>query len=465
MKLLSEIFLHGMLCITTFYIAGVPIQLSDHFSYRRLFRFVLPSIGMLLFTSIYGVVDGFFVSNYAGKQAFAAVNLVMPVLMILGSIGFMFGAGGSALVAAQLGQKKEREANENFSLIVYSTAVCGIAISFVGFLLLKPMMELIGAEGELLENCLIYGRITLCSMTAYMLQNMFQTFLITAEKPQMGFVVTLIAGMTNIFLDFLFVGIFLWGLKGAAIATVISECLGGFIPLLYFIQKKNSLLHLGKSRFAPKVLVKTCTNGASELLSGIAASVMGILYNFQLMRFSGENGVAAYGVIMYVSFVFFSLFIGYSTGCAPLTSYHYGANNRAELQNLFKKSCRIIGTTSVSLFVLAQLFARPLSGIFVGYDAELWNLTEHGFRICSTTFLFGGFCVYASSLFTALNNGLLSATISVSRTILFETAAVLILPQFFGVNGIWFSIFVTEVAAISLSAFFVVFKRKQYGYA
>lgn len=443
----------------------MPIQLSDHFSYARLFRFVLPSIGMLLFTSIYGVVDGFFVSNYVGKQAFAAVNLVMPLLMMLGSLGFMFGTGGSALVASRLGRGRKKGANENFSLIVYSTVCCGIAFSALGFFFLRPAMQWMGAEGALLEDTLTYGRIVLCSLSAYMLQSLFQTFLITAEKPQMGFVVTLIAGMTNIVLDFLFIGVFSWGLKGAAIATVISECLGGFIPLVYFICNKKNQLRLGKTHFVPLVLFRTCTNGISEFLSGTASSIVAFLYNYQLMRFAGENGVAAYGVIMYTSFIFFSLFLGYSTGAAPLESFHYGANNKAELQNLFKKSCHVIGITAVLLFTAAQIFARPLASIFVGYNAELLDLTERGFRICSATFLLGGFCVYASSLFTALNNGLLSAIISVSRSIVFEMATVLILPQFFGIDGVWFSLPVTEVVAISLALFFILRKRKQYGYA
>jgi len=440
------------------------ISLSEHFGYGKLLRFTLPSVGMMIMTSVYGVVDGYFVSNYVGLTPFAAVNLIMPFLMILGGTGFMFGSGGSALIAKALGEGKKELANKTFSLLVYSDAVLGVIFSVFGIAVLRPVSALLGAEGELLENCVRYGRIYLASMPFYLLQYTFQSFFIAAEKPRMGLWVTIAAGVTNIALDALFVAVFEWGLEGAASATAISITVGGVIPLIYFFRKNTSLFRLGKTRFDGKALLKTCTNGSSELMSNISMSIVNMLYNFQLNKYAGENGIAAYGVMMYVNLVFLAIFIGYSVGTAPIISYHYGAENKDELKSLLKKSAVIIWISSVAMIITAQLLAYPLAKIFVGYDEALMKLTLDGFRIFSVSFLFAGTAIFGSSFFTALNDGLTSALISFLRTLVFQTAAVLILPVFFDVDGVWFSVAAAEFTAAAVTMAFIFGKKKKYGY-
>ena len=408
------------------------IQLSEHFTYRKLLRFVLPSIVMMIFTSIYSVVDGLFVSNFVGKSAFAAINLMMPFLMGISALGFMIGTGGSALVAKTLGEGKKEKANEYFSMLVYITLAGGLIIAILSAFAMRPVAIILGARGELLKNCVLYGRILCISLTCFMLQNVFQSFFVAAEKPHLGLRVVVIAGVTNM--------------------------------LFYFGRKNSSLLKLGKTHFYPKVLLKTCTNGSSELMTNLSSSLVNSLYNLQLMKFAGEDGVAAYGTIMYVNFIFAAIYFGYSIGSAPLVSYHHGATNHDELKNLFRKSVRLISTWAISLFVLAQLIASPLASLFVGYDPALFELTRMGFRIYCFAFLINGFNIYGSAFFTALNNGLLSALISFLRTLVFQMAAILILPLIFGINGIWYSITVAELLTLCVTATFIVRKRNTYHY-
>lgn len=440
------------------------IQISEHFTSKKLLRFTLPSIIMMIFTSIYGVVDGFFVSNFVGKTPFAAVNFIMPFLMILGAVGFMFGTGGSALIAKTMGEGDRNKAKRLFSLFVYVTAVCGIVIALLGIIFIRPIADFLGTEGEMLDNCVTYGRIILIALPFYMLQYEFQSFFATAEKPQLGLSVTVAAGLTNIVLDALFIAVFKWGLVGAAAATAISQVVGGIVPLIYFSRPNTSLLRLTKTKFDGKALLKACTNGSSELMSNISMSIVSMLYNVQLMKYAGENGVAAYGVLMYVNMIFLAAFIGYSVGTAPITGYHYGAENDKELKSLLKKSFIIIGTFSVCMLALAEILAYPLAKIFVGYDAELLNLTLSGFRIFSFSFLFAGMSIFGSSFFTALNNGLISALISFLRTLVFQISAVLILPVFFEINGIWISIVAAEIMAMIITLIFIIKMRKRYHY-
>ena len=443
----------------------MQIQLSEHFTYKKLLRFVLPSIVMMIFTSIYGVVDGLFVSNYVGKTAFAAVNLIMPFLMAISALGFMIGTGGSAIVAKTLGEGKKKQANEYFSMLVYLTLIGGIVLSALGILFSPLIARGLGADGALLTNCVLYARITLLSMPAFMLQNVFQSFFVTAEKPKLGLGVIVIAGVTNMVLDFLLVGVFQIGLAGAAFATVTSECIGGLFPILYFARKNSSLLKLGRTHFNGKIFLCACGNGSSELMTNLSSSIVNSLYNIQLMNLAGENGVAAFGTIMYVNFIFIAIFLGYSIGSAPLVSYHYGAGNHDELKNLFQKSLRLIGIWGLMLFILAQLIARPLAAIFVGYDADLFSMTQNGFRIYCIAYLINGFNIYGSSFFTALNNGLISAAISFLRTLVFQLAAVLLLPLLLDINGIWSAVAVAELLTLGLTVTFFVRKRKKYHYA
>lgn len=440
------------------------IQLSDHFDYRKLFRFTLPSIMMMIFTSIYGVVDGFFVSNFVGKTPFAAVNFIMPFLMILGGFGFMFGTGGSALIAKTMGEGDLPRARRQFSLFVYTTIISGVVLSVLGILLLRPVAAALGAEGEMLEYCVRYGRVILVAIPAFMLQYEFQSFFVTAEKPKLGLWVTVAAGVTNMVLDALFVAVFQWGVEGAAAATALSQVVGGVLPLLYFGFRRSGSLWLTKTSFDSKALIRASLNGSSELMSNISMSVVSMLYNVQLMRYAGEDGVAAYGVLMYVSMIFIAAFLGYSVGMAPIVSFHFGAQNHAELKSLLRKSFMIIGSFSVFMCLAAEVLAYPLSVFFVGYDAALLALTLQGFKIYSFSFLFSGVAIFGSAFFTALNNGFISAAISFLRTCLFQIAAVLLLPLILGINGIWLSIVTAEMLAFVVALLFLAGNKKRYHY-
>ncbi|RKJ63380.1 MATE family efflux transporter [Roseburia sp. 1XD42-69] len=440
------------------------IQLSEHFTYRKLLSFTFPSVVMLVFTSVYGVVDGFFVSNFVGKTSFTAVNFIMPFLMILGSVGFMFGTGDGALIAKTLGEGKEKKARDLFSMIVYVSFACGVFLAVFGILFVRPIASLLGAKGQLLEDCVTYGRIILAALPAYVLQYEFQCLFATAGKPSLGLYVTVAAGVTNMVLDALFVAVFRWGIPGAAGATAISQCVGGVIPLIYFACPNKSLLKIGRTQFLGRELLKACGNGSSELMSNISMSIVSMLYNVQLLKYAGEDGVAAYGVLMYVSMIFLAVFIGYSVGTAPVIGYQYGAKNHGELKSLRKKSLVLIGIFALIMFAGAYLLASPLSKLFVGYDKGLLALTIRGFSIFSFCFLFSGFAIFGSSFFTALNNGLISASIAFLRTLVFQIAAVLILPLFWGVDGIWLSIVAAEVMAVVVTVFFLKGQREKYGY-
>ena len=440
------------------------IQLSDHFTYSRLIRFVIPSVAMMIFTSIYGVVDGLFVSNFVGKTPFAAVNLIMPFCMILGAFGFMLGTGGTALVAKTLGEGKEEEANRIFSMLIYFALALGILLTIFGIVFVEPIAVKMGAEGEMLRYCVLYCRVVLLGLPFFMLQNMFQSFLIAAEKPQMGLAVTIAAGVTNMVLDALFIAVFQWGVVGAAAATATSQFVGGIVPFLFFARKNNSKLRLTKTRWMGKELLRTCTNGSSELVTNVSMSLVGMLYNIQLLKIAGENGVAAYGVIMYVNFIFIAIFLGYSFGTAPIVAFNYGARNTAELQNVLKKSLKLIFGTGITLFLVAVGAAGLLSKIFVGYDVELYEMTVNGFRLYAISYLLCGFNIYGSSFFTALNNGVVSALISFLRTVVFEVAAIMILPIFFKLTGIWCAITVAELASFIITIIFFFRLRDRYKY-
>ena len=440
------------------------IRLSDHFSYSKLIRFTLPTIAMMIFTSIYGVVDGVFVSNCVGSDAFAAVNLIMPVIMILGSTGFMIGTGGSAIVSKTLGEKKLEKANEYFSMLIYLCIVSGVILSAIGIIFIKPIAGLLGATGDIANNCIIYGRTVFFMMTGLFLQNAFQSFLVVAEKPKLGLAVTLLAGFTNMFLDFLFVYVLRLGVFGAAVATGISQFVGAIIPVIYFASGKNNILHLKKCRFNKDIIIKTCINGSSEMVTNMSMSLVNMLYITQLMKYIGTNGVVAYGIIMYVGFIFSGTYIGYSLGSAPVISYHYGAGNKKELKSLFKHSIILLVISSVIMTLLAEVLAKYLAGIFVSYDKQLLELTTTAIRIYSVSYLISELNIFASSFFTALNNGFVSAAISFLRMFVFQIIMILLLPVIIGINGIWIAVTAAEALALVVSVIFVIINRKKYGY-
>ncbi|WP_172137097.1 MATE family efflux transporter [Adlercreutzia sp. ZJ473] len=442
----------------------MAVDMGRHFSMPQLLRYAAPSIAMMIFTSVYGIVDGLFVSNFAGKTALAAVNWAMPILMVLSSVGFMIGAGGSAIVAKTRGERDDERANRYFSLLVYATLAIGVALAVAGAFVLRPLYQLMGASGEMLELAVVYGLIALLSFPFFMLQYVFQSFFVVAGKPQLGFCVVVAAGVANMALDALFVGVLGWGVAGASLATSIGEFIGGGVPLLYFARKNASFLRLGRTRFEGRVLARACVNGSSEMVSNIAMSLVAMLYNFQLLRLIGEDGVAAYGVIMYVAMVFGAMFMGYAMGTSPLMSFQLGARNHVEMRSLFRKSMAFVAAGGVCMFALAQASAGALAQVFVGYDPELCALTERAFRIYALTYLLMGFCVYGSALFTALNNGLVSAAISFLRTLVFEVAAVLLLPLVLGPQGIWFATPAAELVALVVTLAFMLGLGDVYGF-
>lgn len=440
------------------------VQLSDHFTYHKLFRFCISPIIMMVFTSIYGVVDGLFISNYVGKTPFAAINLIYPFVMVLGGVGFMIGTGGSALVAMTLGEGDRARANRYFSMMVELTLLSGVVLSALGIAFLRPIALLLGATEAMLDDCILYGRIVLCFNAAFMLQNVFQTFLATAEKPKLGLLATVAAGVTNMALDALFIAGFGWGVRGAALATGLSQCVGGLLPFLYFLRPNTSLLRLRRTRLELWPIRRACFNGISELMSNISSSIVSILFNFQLLRFAGENGVAAYGVLMYVQFIFIAIFIGYTIGTSPVVGYHYGAGNHRELHSLLRKSGILTAAAGIVMTLVAQALARPLAAIFVGYDSALCDMTVHAFRISSFTFLLAGLNIFTSSFFTALNNGVVSAVISFLRTLVFQLLSVLLLPLVFELDGIWLAVVVAEICALVISVSFLFSMRRRYHY-
>ena len=440
------------------------IQLSEHFTYKKLLRFILPSIIMMVFTSIYSVVDGIFVSNFVGKSAFASVNLIMPYLMGISALGFMIGTGGSAFVSKTLGEGKKELANQYFSMLVTIAAIGGFVLSVLSFIFMRRIVMAFGAAGDLIDYCTLYGRISCISLTAFMLQNVFQSFFVAAGKPQLGLKVIVAAGCTNIVLDALFIGVLHFGIAGAAFATMTSEFIGGLLPVVYFFRKNDSLLHFVKPVFDRRVFLKTCTNGSSELMTNLSMSLVNALYNLQLMKIAGENGVAAYGVIMYANFIFAAIYLGYSMGSAPITSYNYGAGNHSELKNMLKKSLSLIAVTGVCLTLISEFFAHPLINIFVGYDADLFAMTLHGFRLYAFVFLINGFNIWASSFFTALNNGVVSGMIAFLRTLLFQIGCIMLLPILLGLNGIWMGVVVAEMLTLIVTIYFLRSRKKVYHY-
>ena len=441
----------------------MEINLSEHFTYKKLIKFTLPTIIMMIFTSIYGVVDGLFISNVVKGNAFASVNLIMPAIMIIGSIGFMIGTGGAAIISKTFGEGDAKRANNYFSMLIYLEIILGIIFTIIGLIVIEPVAKLLGATEDMMGDCLTYGRILLIGMTAFILQNSFQSFMIVAEKPKLGLIISIISGITNIVLDAILV--FKWGVAGAAIATIASQFVGAIIPLVYFTRKNNTMLRLGKTKFELSTIIKTCINGSSEMVTNLSMSLVNMLFNKQLMEFIGANGVSAYGIIMYVGFLFVGTYVGYSVGSAPIISYHYGANNKEELKGLLIKSVKLLGIIAIIMTILAEIFAKPLANIFVSYDQELLELTINALRLYSLSYIISWINIFASSFFTALNDGFVSAVISFLRTLLFQVITILVLPKILGINGIWLSVVTAEILSIIVSMICFIKNREKYEYA
>lgn len=441
----------------------MKIQLSDHFTYKKLIKFTISSIIMMIFTSIYCVIDGVFVSNFVGADAFASVNIIYPFIAIIGSVGFMFGTGGSAFVSKTMGEGENEKANKYFSMLIYFMFLIGIVLTVLGFIFIEPIAKLLGADANSLEGCLIYGRVMICGILHFMLQYSFQSFLVVAEKPILGLIISILSGVFNMLGDFLFIYVFKLGVMGAGVASVLSQCIGGIVPLIYFLNKKRKL-HLTKTNFNWKVIVKSCSNGLSEMLTNISLSVITIFYNLQLLKIIGSDGVVIYGIIQYIGFIFAAIFLGYSIGVAPIISYHYGAKNKEELKNLLRKSIIMTGISGILMTTLAEILARVFANIFVSYDNNLVEKTIIAIRLYSLSFILNGLNIFASSFFTALNNGVVSAIISFLRTFAFQILMIYLLPIILGINGIWLAVVVSEVLSIIVVVFFILKNKKRYGY-
>lgn len=441
------------------------IQLSDNFTYSKLIKFTVPTIFMMIITSIYGVVDGLFVSNVVGSDAFASVNLIMPVLMICGAIGFMIGTGGGAFVSKTIGEGDKKKANESFSMLIYLLIIVGLIITVLAVIFIRPISIALGAEDKILEGCVAYGKVLMLGIVPFVLQNSFQSFLVVAEKPKMGLAVSIAAGVTNMVLDFLLIYVLNMGISGAAAATVISQTVGGIIPLIYFIRKNNSPLRIVKARFDFKVIGQSCLNGSSEMFTNLSMSVVNMLYNMQLLKYIGTDGIVAYGVIMYISYIFNGVYIGYSIGTTPIVGYNYGAENKDGIKNLLKKSLIIILMCALILTGLAEMLSGTLAKIFVGYNKELLDLTTKAIRIFSLSFIISGFNVFASSFFTGLNNGIVSGSISFLRTFVFQIIMIFTLPLIFNINGIWMAVIFAEMLALCVSFMFFAKNKAKYEYA
>ncbi len=441
------------------------IGLSEHFTYKKLMKFTLPTIIMMIFTSIYGVIDGIFVSNCVGSDAFAAVNLIMPAIMILGTVGFMIGTGGSALVSKTIGEGDKEKANRFFSMLIYLLTIVGFVLTILGVILIAPMAKLLGADESMLQDCIVYGRTLLMFLVPFCLQNAFQSFLIVAEKPTFGLIISIVSGISNMILDFLLIYVFKMGVFGAALATGISQVIGVIIPLVYFIKKKNHILQFTKTKFELKPIMQSCANGSSEMLTNLSMSLVNMLFNMQLMKYIGSDGVVAFGIIMYVGFIFSGTYLGYSIGSAPIVGYHYGAENKDELKSLLKKSIILIAVTSLVMTGLAEILSKLLASIFVSYDESLLRITTTAIRLFSTSYIISGFNIFASSFFTALNNGVVSAAISFMRTLVFQIIMIYLLPAIWGINGLWLAVTFAELLALFVSIMFFIKNKKKYQYA
>ena len=440
------------------------INLSEHFNYKKLIKFTLPTIAMMIFTSIYGVVDGLFISNVVGSNAFASVNLVMPVVMILGTIGFMIGTGGSALVSRIFGAGHDKKANQYFSMLVYLEVILGIIFTIIGLIFLEPITKMLGANESMLNDCLNYGRVLLLGLVPFILQNSFQSFIVVAEKPHFGLLISVITGVTNMVLDFLFVYVFRGQVVGAATATITSQIVGAVILLIYFGRKNETKLRIGKPYFELKPIIQACINGSSEMVTNLSLSIISILFNMQLMKYVGANGVAAYGIIMYVGYLFVGTYVGYSVGIAPVVSFHFGANHKDELKSLLNKSIKLLGIVALVMTFLSEVLAKPLASIFVGYDQDLLNLTVNALRLYSLSYIISWFNIFASAFFTALNNGGVSALISFLRTLVFQAITIIVLPILFGLNGIWLSVLLAEILSLIVSISCFILNKKKYEY-
>ena len=429
----------------------MDVSLSGHYGYRRLLWASAPSVAMMLVSSVYGIVDGLFVSNFAGKSGFAAVNLMYPPMMILGALGLMVGSGGAALVGKIQGEGYPQKADRVFTMLLRFLASVGVAVGVLFAVFCPLIARWLGADEGMMDECVVYGRISMVGMPFFMLQQAMQSFYMAAERPQLGTWVSVACGIVNVALDALFVWILGWGVAGAAWATVLAQVVGGGFPMIYFGSKRlnRGSLHLRRnSKTIWPYVGKACTNGLSEYVSGISLSIVSMCYNLQLMHHIGEDGVAAYGVVMYLTFVIAAFFIGYNITLTPIIGYHYGARDVDEQRSLLRKSLVIIGVTGLLLTAVAELLSGPAARFFVGYDEGLLALTTKAIRIYMLCFLICGWSMFASALFTGLQNGVVSAVAAFMRSLVFEMAAVWLLPVFFGIDGIWWAVNVSEVLTL-----------------
>lgn len=442
------------------------IKLSDHFTYIRLLRFTMPTILMLLSASLYGVVDGLFIANCAGKTAFAAVNLIWPFPMLLGAIGYMFGAGGCALVSKTMGEGYYERARSYFTMLTITAVACGFLFASIGIFFIDDIANMLGAKSGMIHvNCVVYGRYIMAAMPLFILQCMFQPYMIAAEKPKWGLAIIFVAGCVNVLLDYYFLYNKNMGVAGAGLATMISQAVGAVLPMFLFVGKKHSKLYfVSKIKIEPLVLAKTCANGASEFIVNASMPFVNLLYVYALWKVAGEDGVGAYGVIMYVNIVFFSFYNGLAMGSSPIISFHYGAHQMYEVRNVKRIVFCLLSISGLLLFVVAELTSPMIAGLFSKGDEVFGDIIERSFSLYALSFLFAPYNIYASAFFTALNNGKVSAAISFSRILFFQVGALLTLPIWFGIDGFWMALPIAEVLCLGLSIFLYLKFKPLYNY-
>lgn len=433
---------------------GVMTNVLDRkISTASLLKFAAPTIFSMLLMEIFGIVDGLFVVRLIGTDALSAVNITFPIVLMSIALGMMFSSGGSALVSRRLGQKRERTARQNFSLIAVSAFVCGAVLAALGLAFLKPLLYFLGTNDALYGMCYEYARTTLMFVPVTIFACVFFMFYIARGKAGLGMIVTASAGLINVILDYVFIAVFDMGLFGAALATGIGYSASGVVGLLYFTFNRRGSLYLEKPKWDRFVLTKACFNGASEMVSNVSVCIITVLLNNIVMRLAGADGVAAITVVLYMQTSLMSVCFGYSMGISPLVSYNYGKRETARLQRTFAVSLRLIGLVSVGVFAFCNFATAGLVGLFVDEGTHVFDMAYKGLRLFSFTFLFMGLNVFASALFTALSNGKVSAVLSFCRTLVFVVGFLLVLPLYWQMTGVWLSMPLAEALSCLLSVY------------
>ncbi len=430
---------------------------------KNILKFAVPTIAMTVFMSFYTMVDGLFVSNLIGTDALSAINLTAPVIQLVTAVSTMLATGGSAVIMKKMGEQKSGEAKEDFTFLILINVFVGMVMCMAGYLSMDRIFAGMGLSAEVEKYCVEYLSRYLVFTIPILLMNNFTLYMIASGKATLSLICSVTGGLLNMALDYLFIAVFHMGISGAAIATGMGYSVTAVVGLFVFCRKK-SLLHFQKPVFRWKVLVNAAANGCSEMATALVTGIITMMFNWTMLRYVGENGVAAVTIIMYVLMFASSLYTGYSYGVAPMVSYYYGEGNHEKLKKLVGTSFRVIAFISIMTVAASFALTRPLVSVFARPDNPVYDLAVTGNRICTIALCFIGYNIFASGMFTALSNGVVSAVLAFSRSFVFMLAAMIVLPLLFGVNGIWLATPAAELMALALSAFMLRKYRKRYEY-